>query len=238
MSHTPSIRETLATNAWFAQLPDDVLDKLARCAQRRRLQDGELLYARGDQPTGLFGVVSGRVRIGTTSIDGKALTATLFEAGDWLGEISIFDGLPRVTDAQASGELEVLVIPRQAITDLLKEQPELYAPFVQILCRKLRMAMEGMSDLMLLPLSQRLAKRLLSLSQDYGQAHAEGTLIDLHLPQDELGRMLGASRQSVSKELKVLEKRGWVKLAYGKIVISDSDALEAHIDPSFGNSSK
>lgn len=234
MSHSPSIRESLETNLWFAQLPSDVLDKLARCAQRRRLKDGELLYARGDQPTGLFGVVKGRVRIGATSIDGKALTATFFEAGDWLGEISIFDGLPRLSDAEASGDLEVLMIPRQAILDLLKQQPELYAPFVQILCGKLRQAMEGLSDLMLLPLSQRVAKRLLTLANDYGQPHAEGVLIDLHLPQDELGRMLGASRQSVSKELKSLEKRGWVKLAYGRIILSDRQALESHVEEPFG----
>ncbi len=230
MSQALPIRQSLETNAWFAKLPEPVLDELARHTQRRRLGDGELLYARGDQPTSLFGVEHGRVRISNTSSEGKELTATYFENGDWLGEISIFDGLPRLTDAVACGESQVLVVPRQAILDLLARQPELYAPFVQILCRKLRMAMEGMSDLMLLPLPQRLAKRLLALAQDYGQRHADGVEIDLHLPQDELGRLLGTSRQSVSKELKTLEKHGWVKLAYGRIIIVDPQALQAHID--------
>lgn len=216
-----SLREILHTNAWFAELPAAVIDELANCAQRRRVKDGEPLYCRGDQPTGLFGIVSGRIRLCSTSAEGKELTATFFEAGDWLGEISIFDGLPRLSDAVASGDVEVLVLPRQAIQGLLERQPELYAPFVRILCRKLRMAMEGMSDLMLLPLSQRLAKRLLALADDYGQAHADGLLIDMHLPQDELGRLLGASRQSISKELKSLERAGLVKLAYGQIVIVD-----------------
>lgn len=232
MSNEPAIRDSLVTNAWFARLPTGVLDELAHHAQRRHLVDGELLYAQGDQPTGLFGVVSGRIRICNTSADGKELTATFFESGDWLGEISIFDGLPRLSDAVASGDTQVLVLPRQAIQDLLKRQPELYAPFVQILCRKLRMAMEGMSDLMLLPLSQRLAKRLLVLAQDYGRADAGGVLIDLHLPQDELGRMLGASRQSVSKALKALEKRGLLRLAYGKILISDPAKLREHLTES------
>ena len=216
-----SLRESLQTNAWFAELPAAVIDELAHCAQRRHLKDGEHLYCRGDAPTGLFGIVSGRVRIYSTSSEGKELTATFFETGDWLGEISIFDGLPRLSDAVALGDCEVIFISRKAIQTLLERQPELYAPFVRILCRKLRMAMEGMSDLMLLPLSQRLAKRLLALADDYGQPHADGTLIDMHLPQDELGRLLGASRQSVSKELKVLERSGLVKLAYGQIVIVD-----------------
>lgn len=223
---TTSIRQSLQTNAWFAELPAAVLDELASSAQRRQLSDGELLYGSGDQPTGLFGIVSGRIRICSTSAEGKELTATFFEAGDWLGEISIFDGLPRLSDAVALGDCEVLVIARQAILGLLERQPELYAPFVRILCRKLRMAMEGMSDLMLLPLSQRLAKRLLALAHDYGKVHADGVLIDMHLPQDELGRLLGASRQSVSKELKLLERAGLVKLAYGKVIIAGQKQLE------------
>lgn len=230
-----SIRQSLQTNAWFAELPDVVLDELATSAQRRQLKDGELLYRHGDQPTGLFGIVKGRIRICSTSPEGKELTATFFEAGDWLGEISIFDGLPRLSDAIAFGDSEVLVISRQAILALLERQPELYAPFVRILCRKLRMALEGMSDLMLLPLSQRLAKRLLALARDYGKAHGEGVLIDLHLPQDELGRMMGASRQSVSKELKLLERAGLLKLAYGQIIIVDREQLEALL-PEVGNS--
>jgi CRP/FNR family cyclic AMP-dependent transcriptional regulator len=222
----PSIRQSLQTNTWFSELPAAVLDELAGNTQRRQLKDGELLYCSGDEPAGLFGIVGGRIRICSTSAEGKALTATFFEAGDWLGEISIFDGLPRLSDAVAFGDSEVLVITRQAILGLLERQPELYAPFVLILCRKLRMAMEGLSDLMLLPLSQRLAKRLLALAEDYGKVHEAGVLIDLHLPQDELGRMLGTSRQSVSKELKFLERAGLVKLAYGQIIIVDREQLK------------
>ena len=221
-----TIRELLQANAWFAALPAAVIDELAAGAQRRPLADGELLYACGDQPTGLFGIVSGRIRICNTSSDGRELTAIYFEAGDWLGEISIFDGLPRLSDAIAVGETEVLVLPRALIHGLLERQPELYAPFVKILCRKLRLAMEGVSDLMLLPLSQRLAKRLLALAGDYGRPHPDGELIDLHLPQDELGRLLGASRQSVSKEIKALERKGLLKLSYGRVVIADRPGLE------------
>ncbi len=237
---TASLREILQTNAWFAELPDAVIDELVESAQRRKLVEGELLYCMGDQPTGLFGIISGRIRICTTSAEGKELTATFFEAGDWLGEISIFDGLPRLSDAVACGDTDVLVLSRSAIQSLLARQPELYAPFVRILCRKVRMAMEGLSDLMLLPLSQRLSKRLLTLAQDYGRKHEDGILIDLHLPQDELGRLLGASRQSISKELKTLERSGLVKLAYGRIVIVDAATMaqQTGTAPDFGDNTK
>lgn len=224
------IKQVLATNAWISELPQVVVDELAEHAQLRRLQDGELLYARGDEPTGLFGVVSGRVRISATSLDGREVTVTFFDPGDWLGEISIFDGLPRISDAYAVGDTEVLVLARSAIQDLLSRQPELYAPFVKILCGKLRMALHYMADLVFLPLSARLARRLLDLARDYGEPHEKGTLITLHLPQDELGRMLGTSRQSISKELKAFEARGLVSLAYGKVVVSDAEGLQALID--------
>lgn len=228
------IKQLLATNAWISELPEAVVDELAARAQLRRLADGELLYARGDEPTGLYGVISGRVRISATSLEGKEVTVTWFEPGDWLGEISIFDGLPRISDAFAVGETEVLVLARAVIQDLLARQPELYAPFVKILCGKLRMALHYMADMMFLPLSGRLAKRLLDLARDYGQPHEQGILITLHLPQDELGRMLGTSRQSVSKELKALEAKGLVSLAYGKVVVSDVDGMKALVEGGSG----
>lgn len=215
----------LTTNVWISELPDAVVEQLARHAQRRTLADGELLYARGDAPTCLFGVVSGRIRVAATNIDGREITVTYFDVGDWLGELSIFDGLPRISDAFAVGRTEVIAIPNATFQQLLEEQPRLYAPFVKILCNKLRLALHFAADMMLLPLSARLAKRLLDLARDYGETGAQGTLITLRLPQDELGRMLGASRQSISKELKAWEAEGLIRVAYGRITVCDTEGL-------------
>ncbi|HSW12384.1 MAG TPA: Crp/Fnr family transcriptional regulator [Solimonas sp.] len=223
-------RAALVASDWFRELPPEVVTGFAAMAVRRRLADGELLFARGDVPDGLWGVVSGRIRAGSISSEGKELLVMQFEPGAWFGEISMFDGLPRTHDARAVGPTEMLMLPRDRFLALLATQPELYPHFVKMLCRKLRLAFSWIEDAQFVSLPARLARRLLDLLALYGRDTPQGQLIDLHLPQDDLGRMLGASRQSISKELKAWEARGWIAVDYGKLSVRDLAALRGIAD--------
>src|SRR5690606_5557554 len=80
------------------------------------------------------------------------------------------------------------------------------------------------------PLTVRLARRLLDLQTLYGKPVDDGELIDIHLPQDDLARMLGVSRQGISKDLKAWEAQGWIGLRYGQLVIRDAGALRRIAD--------
>lgn len=223
-------RAALVASDWFRELPPDVVTQFAAMAQRRRLADGELLFAQGDVPDGLWGVVSGRIRAGSISSEGKELLVMQFEPGAWFGEISMFDGLPRTHDARAVGATEMLMLPRDKFLALLDTQPALYPHFVKMLCRKLRLAFGWIEDAQFASIPARIARRLIDLIALYGKETPEGLLIDLHLPQDDLGRMLGASRQSVSKELKAWEAAGWVAVEYGKLRIRDMEQLKRIAD--------
>lgn len=219
------MQQQLITNEWFAELPDEVVAQLAQQGRRKTLQNGELLYARGDQPEGLYGVLSGRIELQAVSPDGREMIVAVHEAGNWFGEVTLFDGKQRVHDAVADGASELLLIPQADFHRWLKAHPELYPHFMRMLCKKLRMALDYIEDLAFLSLSVRLAKRLLLLQEAYGKAVDGGSLIDRHLPQDVLARMLSASRQAVSRELKALEAERVIKVAYGKISILDLPAL-------------
>lgn len=223
-------REVLLNSDWFRPLPEQTVTQLAAITVRRRLADGELLYAKGDAPDGLYCVLRGRIRNCSTSSDGRELLLMQFEPGSWFGEISMFDGLGRTHDGRAMGETEVLILPRERFLALLAKQPDLYPHFMKMLCRKLRLAFAYIEDAQFEPLTVRLARRLLDLLAVYGKPADEGTLIDLHLPQDDLARMLGASRQAVSKDLKAWEAQGWIALNYGQLVIRDAAALRRIAD--------
>ncbi len=225
MPDTP-VSQTLGSSEWFRDLPDGVVAQLAEFAQRRRLGDGERLFAKGDAADGLYGVLSGRVRISANASDGRELLVNLFEPGGWFGEISMFDGLPRTHAAYAVGSTELLLIPRERFLALLAARPELYPHFLRMLCRKLRRSFDWIEYEAFLPLPARLAARLLELADGYGDVTAEGVLIRLHLPQEELGRMLNVSRQTISKELNALRERGGIALEYGRVLIRDRQLLQ------------
>jgi CRP-like cAMP-binding protein len=210
----------------FLDLPAETAAQFASLASRRQLGHGELLYARGDAADALYGLIRGHIRLSNVAPDGREVLVMLFAPGDWIGEVSLFDGLPRTHDAHAVGEAEVFVLPKARLLALLDAQPALYRHFAARLARALRIALSYIDDAAFLPLPLRLAKRLLELSRIYGADTPQGRRIDLHLPQEDLGRMLGASRQSVSKELKRWEARGWIGVEYGKVLVRDAAALQ------------
>jgi CRP/FNR family cyclic AMP-dependent transcriptional regulator len=228
-------REILLRSDWFRPLPDEVVTQFVEMARRRRLVDGELLYAKGDAPDGLYCVLDGGVRTVSTSSDGRELLMMQFESGAWFGEISMFDGLGRSHDGRAVGPTEVLILPRDRFLALLARQPELYPHFMKMLCWKLRLAFAYIEDAQFEPLTVRLARRLLDLQTLYGKSTDDGELIDIHLPQDDLARMLGASRQGISKDLKAWEASGWIAMRYGQVVIRDAGALRRIADEGIGS---
>ena len=222
-SHTAP--QLLIANEWFRELPDGVVEQLAERATRQKLVDGELLYARGDPPMGFYGVNLGRIRLSTVAPDGRELLVVIHEPGNWFGEVTLFDGLDRLQDAHAHGDTELLFITRTAFHQWLAQYPELYPHFTKMLCRKLRMALSFAEDMVFLPLPARLAKRLIALADAYGRESGSGQEINLHLPQDDLARMLGATRQTVSRALKAWEASGIIRVAYGRITVCNAEML-------------
>ncbi len=97
---------------------------------------------------------------------------------------------------------------------------------MRMLCRKLRSVFGYIEMAAFLPLRGRLAYRLAELVELHGRQGEDGRIvIGLHLPQDELARMVSATRPSVSRELKALEADGYIALAYGQITVLDLDGL-------------
>lgn len=219
-------RRELLRYRWFADLPADAIEHLVSCARLRNLSDGQCLHRKGDPGDGLYGVLSGGIKVSSSSADGREAVLTILEPGSWFGEISLFDNQPRTHDGWAQGATQLLMIPRAGFQQLLKQRPELYAHFVQLLCWHIRLSFSVIEDTAFLPLEGRLAKRLLMLAEGYGRTEARGTRLQLHVSQEMLGLMLQASRQSINKHLKDWERAGVVSLHYGSLTIHQHDTLE------------
>ena len=218
-------RGLLLRNRWLRDLPPDCLDDMAALARLRQLDDGQILHAKDDPADGLYGVVSGSIKVSSTGLDGREAVLTVLSPGSWFGEISLFDGLPRTHDAHACGATELVMIPRRSFQELLERRPELYPHFMRLLCRRIRLSFAMLEDSALLPLSSRLAKRLLMHAHNYEQTDQGSNQATIHLSQESLGLMLNSSRQSINKLLKRLEQAGWIRVHYGQIVILDEAAL-------------
>jgi CRP-like cAMP-binding protein len=205
----------------FRELPGPVIERLGSYMKTRKVARGKAIFAKGDPGTGLFGVLSGSVRISIASADGRDIVLNLIEQGEIFGEIALLDGHPRTADATAASDCELATIERREFLQFLRSQPDVMLKFVEILCARLRRTSEQVQDLTFLNLPTRLAKALLSLSGDDSATPRR----KITITQREISQMIGRSRESTNKQLREWEKRGWIRSERGSVIVLAPDKL-------------
>ena len=221
-------REAINAGRWFGSLSPSLRHDILRCAYVKRYRDGELISARGDPPEDWIACARGAVRVSSTSISGKQVTLTYVEPGIWFGDVSIFDGDRRTHDAYAHGECTILCVAKADFKKILASHVELYEALLRLHARRIRQLYGLVEDLNTLPLRARLAKQLLHLVRSYGVpslSDASEIRISLHLAQEELAQLLGASRQRVNQELKSMERESSIRIEPAGLIIRNRDAL-------------
>ncbi len=220
-------RHNIETGSWFSKLSQTLREAILSRAIVRRIADGAHLSSRGSPPDEWCGVARGSVRISSVSLSGKQVTLTYVEPGQWFGDNSLFDGLPRTHDASAHGQTTLLVVRKPDFQRILSQHVELYDALLRLNCRRLRLMFDVVEDLNTRPLGARLAKQILLLARSYGVPQGEEIRIRLQLAQEDLAQLLGASRQRVNQELKGFERDGAVRIEPTRLVVLSKEKLLA-----------
>jgi CRP-like cAMP-binding protein len=221
-------REAINSGRWFSSLSPSLRHDILRCAYVKRYKDGELICARGDPAETWSAVAKGAVRVSSTSITGKQVTFAYVEPGIWFGDVAIFDGDRRTHDAFAHGDTTMLSVSRGDLKKILSQHVELYEALLRLQSRRIRQLFGLVEDLNTLPLRARLAKQIAHLARSYGVpslSDGREVRIGLHLAQEELAQLLGASRQRVNQELKAMERDEIIRIEPGGLVVRNRDGL-------------
>ncbi len=216
------------------ELPEPVSAEVERRSRLRRVAGGEVIYSQGDAPSELYQVLSGSIKLCNYSVDGREFLAGEFRAGDCFGEMGLIDGLPRVSHAVAVHDTSLRVLGRQDFDELNRAFPEFSRQVMLMLCRRVRFLYGLQAEASGLSLHQRLARTLCRLAYSQGARDGAGELYVV-ISQEELGRMLGVSRQTINKELKTLVEEGAIDLRYGKIQLTDLDGLRERYESLMGS---
>lgn len=215
-------------NTPMADLPAALARELTRLGKRRVLRKGTVVHRRGDAADGVYQVISGGVRVFTTTADGREAVLTDLTPGAFFGEISLFDGLPRTHDAVALERTELSFVPSTDAHALLASRPDLLHLYTRALAFKLRLCMAALEGVTLQSVSARLAQRVLWLahaSQPVKAPKGDAARRALAVSQSDLAAMVGAARQTINKELKAWERDGVVRLRGRTLELLDEDAL-------------
>ncbi|MFQ5973897.1 MAG: Crp/Fnr family transcriptional regulator [Alphaproteobacteria bacterium] len=217
----------LAENHLLSQLQPEELEEVRQFSRVVAFDRDEVIFSKGDDGDSLFVILDGRIGIRTVSESGKQLFLNILEQGEVLGEIGLLDGRERTAGAMAMEPSRLLKIDRTDFIPFLERHPKLGLRLMSVLCERLRWTSEIIESTIFLDIPRRLAKRLLALAEDHGGPEDKGTKVSIGLSQEDLANMLGATRESVNKVLRSLQRQGVIRYDRDNIVILDPRYLKA-----------
>ena len=166
--------------------------------------------------------------------DGREKDLAVLQPGECFGEMAMLDGSNRSATATAVDPVQTLALYREGFMEFLKEHPEVVAQTTSLLTSRLRSVNQMLGDLAFLDVPTRMAKQLLELAQAYAddngqngpQNEPQNTPIEVPMGQDQLARLVGASRETISRALNSYRRLGILSTSHLRITILDLEALE------------
>jgi CRP/FNR family transcriptional regulator, cyclic AMP receptor protein len=210
----------------FAGLSPEQLGKIAALAQVRSYAGREVVVNQGEPARALFAIVRGRLKVAACGPDGKDTVLGIMAEGEVFGEVALLDGGMRSATCTAIEPCELLVIDRAQFMELLESSPAIAIKLLDVVAQRLRRLSQRSEDAAFLDVPSRLARSLLDLASRFGETVRSSEIrISLKLSQQELGDLVGATRESVNKHLSDWTRQGIVKLQGGRMVIADIDSV-------------
>ena len=190
---------------------------LAHCHRRRYPARSTIIYA-GDAGDSLFYIIKGSVTVLIEDDEGKEMIVAYLNAGDFFGEMGLFNGAERRSAwVRAKTECHVAEITYAKFRELSERQPEILYELSSQMAQRLRMTTRKVGDLAFLDVTGRVARTLLDLcKQPDAMTHPDG--MQIKVTRQEIGRIVGCSREMVGRVLKTLEDQGLVDVK-GKTMV-------------------
>lgn len=218
-------KEFLRRTPIFAALSDSELGELAALAVERRLRRNTVVFHENDPASAFYMVKSGKVKIYKVSRDGREQVLAILGDGQIFGDVPTFDGGPYPATAATMEDSQIYLIQRDDLLEVVRRHPEIAIQIIAVLGQRLRQALELVRDLSFKQVPHRLAGLLLKLAEQYGEEKDGGVLINISLSRQELADIVGTSRETVTRELKKMERSGLVGIERRQITILDREEL-------------
>lgn len=191
---------------------------LAQAAHSETHSPGSIVARRGQINNHLMVVVRGFLLVGFDLADGRRHVVNMVGPGNVQALIPLIDEKPQIHDAVARGWVQLLMIPRHAVVTAMDQDSELTWQVLRHLSSRSRRLYEALGERKESALGIRLARILRGLFGEYGD--------DLGVSQEELGDILGATRQSVNRELQSLRERGVIEVGRGRLFLCNASELK------------
>jgi CRP/FNR family cyclic AMP-dependent transcriptional regulator len=202
----------------FSGLTEGQLETLAAGSARRSYPKGRTIVSEGEPSQSMYILLAGRAKVQRSDSEGKEVILAVLGSGEFIGEMSLIDDAPRSASVITLEPCEFMAVSKEAFKAMLVQSPEVAMNVMRGLVRRLREADKKIETLALLDVYGRVARVLLDFSEDVGGER----MVKNKLPRQEIAKMIGASREMVSRVMKGLEIDGYiVTMPEGKLVLRE-----------------
>jgi CRP/FNR family transcriptional regulator, cyclic AMP receptor protein len=219
------VNDALARAGIFQGVDPSAVQDLKAALEPVSFPRAHVIFAEGELGDRLYIVLSGKVKIGRRSPDGRENLLAVFGPSDMFGELSIFDPGPRTSTATTVTEVRAVTMDRTALREWIAKRPEIAEQLLRVIARRLRRTNNMLADLIFTDVPGRVAKALLQLAHDFGTQEGGMLRVTHDLTQEEIAQLVGASRETVNKALADFAHRGWLRLEGKSVLILEPERL-------------
>lgn len=201
----------------YQSIPTELLNWLDTLSGKRIYHPKQLIYQEQDMADHFYYLKKGEVRIYVTSPNGAQKVLAYYKLHHVFGEAAFFDGMPRMSSAEAVSHCEILPVSREVILRCFRENPHLALSMITSLSKTVRMLSSQIHQISFLSAEKRILE---FLWKEYSEKKGP-----IRYTQEEIASLIGCSRMTVSKNLSLLRSSGCLETSYGSIILSKPDVL-------------
>ena len=213
----------------FETLDDECLKPLMRVAMLRAIPRNTVVLNAGDSTDNIYFVLSGALKVQVSDEDGREVILSKLGPGELFGEMGVLDDHPRSATVLAVEPSQVVVMGKADFKQCLVDNPDVSLFIMRNLTKRLRMADRNIESLALLDVYGRVARLLLESADDVDGRK----VVTQKLTKQDIGKMIGASREMVSRVMRDLSAQGLIEERDGQLILLDPEAFRRHgdVDP-------
>src|SRR5260221_3876317 len=202
----------------FAVLPESQLALLVKEVSRKSFPRSSVIIATGDITESLYVVISGRLKVMMSDDEGREVILAMLGPNEFFGEMGLIDDHPRSASVVAVEPCEVLMLSKRDFKKCLAENFEMAMTVMRGLVKRLREADQKIGSLALMDVYGRVARLLLEMAETVdGQK-----VVTRKLAKQDISKMIGASREMVSRVMKDLQSGGYIEVRPGSIFLHET----------------
>jgi len=215
----PSVSTLLLRNVpLFSVLPENQLALLTGVVGRRSYPRAATIISAGDTTDSLYIVISGRLKVMMSDDEGREVILAILNPNEFFGEMGLLDDSPRSATVVALEPCELLHLAKRDFKKCLEDNFELALAVMRGLVKRLREADKKIGSLALMDVYGRVARLLLEMAET-----VEGEkIVTKKIAKQDIAKMIGASREMVSRVMKDLQLSGYIEVRGNTMVIRDT----------------